>query len=115
MAKRKSRPLIDDEGEVRELTAEDFKRAIPFSELPESLKKTLSSRKRGPGTAPLKPTEGLNGPPTRNPSNGMGILSISPERHSAGRYYGMLRFSTPATAKAAVAGDPGCAQHDSYN
>ncbi len=48
MAKRKLKPLIDDEGEVRELTSEDFKRAIPFSELPESLRKTLSARKHGP-------------------------------------------------------------------
>jgi uncharacterized protein (DUF4415 family) len=46
--------LTDDEGEVRELTSEDFKRAIPFSELPESLRKTVSARKRGPQKAPTK-------------------------------------------------------------
>jgi uncharacterized protein (DUF4415 family) len=54
MAKRKPKPLIDDEGEVRELTSEDFKRTVPFSALPLSLQKTLSSRKRGPQKAPTK-------------------------------------------------------------
>lgn len=34
-------PLTDAEGEVRELTEEDFKKAVPFSALPESLQATL--------------------------------------------------------------------------
>ena len=54
MAGRKSRPLINDDGEVRELTSEDFKHAVPFSQLPLSLQKKLSSRKRGPQKAPTK-------------------------------------------------------------
>ncbi|MBB6146265.1 uncharacterized protein (DUF4415 family) [Silvibacterium bohemicum] len=54
MAKRK--PLTDDDGEVRELTTEDFKHAIPFSELPESLQfKLLALKKlRGPQKVPTK-------------------------------------------------------------
>ena len=40
------RPLTDNEGEVRELTEEDFARAVPFSALPENLKETLSSSDR---------------------------------------------------------------------
>ncbi len=34
-------PLTDANGEVRELTEEDFKNAVPFSALPESLQATL--------------------------------------------------------------------------
>jgi uncharacterized protein (DUF4415 family) len=52
MAKRL--PLTDDSGEAREWTEEDFKRAVPFSGLPESLRNTLSSRQRGPQKAPVK-------------------------------------------------------------
>lgn len=53
MANRK--PLTDDEGEVRELKAEDFKHAIPFSKLPESLQEKLRSlKRRGPQRAPTK-------------------------------------------------------------
>ena len=52
MAKQK--PLTDAKGEVRELTAEDIKRARPFSSLPEVEQKMLSSRKRGPQKAPTK-------------------------------------------------------------
>ena len=53
MANRK--PLTDDEGEVRELPAEDFKRAVPFSKLPESLQEKLRSLKtRGPQKTPTK-------------------------------------------------------------
>jgi uncharacterized protein (DUF4415 family) len=52
MAKRK--PLIDDDGEVRELTAEEFASAVPFSALPESLREKLSSRSRGPQKSPKK-------------------------------------------------------------
>ena len=54
MAKRKLKPLIDDEGEVRELTSEDFKRVVPFSALPAGERKMLSSRKRGPQKTPTK-------------------------------------------------------------
>jgi uncharacterized protein (DUF4415 family) len=52
MAKRK--PLTNDEGEVRELTGEDFAGAITFDELPASLRRTLSSRTRGPQKTPTK-------------------------------------------------------------
>ncbi len=52
MASRK--PLIDDDGEVRELTAEDFAHFHPFSELPEGEKKVLRGLKRGPQKAPTK-------------------------------------------------------------
>lgn len=54
MAKRK--PLTNDEGEVRELTVADFAQAVPFSELPASLRQTLASRKRerGPQKTPRK-------------------------------------------------------------
>jgi hypothetical protein len=44
MADRK--PLTNDEGDVRELTEEDFARAIPFSALPDKLKELLSSPDR---------------------------------------------------------------------
>ncbi len=44
MANRK--PLTNDDGEVRELTAEDFAQAVPFSALPEGLKSLLSSAER---------------------------------------------------------------------
>lgn len=37
------KPLTDEEGEVRELTAEDFAQMIPFSALPAELKKLLTS------------------------------------------------------------------------
>ena len=37
------KPLTSDDGEVRELTADDFARAVPFSALPEGLKSLLSS------------------------------------------------------------------------
>ena len=48
-------PLTNREGEVRELTEEDFKQAVPFSALPESLQAKLSTLKtRGPQKAPLK-------------------------------------------------------------
>lgn len=35
-------PLTNAEGEVRELTEADYKNAVPFSRLPESLQTTLS-------------------------------------------------------------------------
>jgi len=40
------RPLTDDEGEVRELTEEDFARAIPFSALPAELQALPTEPKR---------------------------------------------------------------------
>jgi uncharacterized protein (DUF4415 family) len=54
MASRK--PLTDDEGEVRELTAEDFKHFVPFSALPlQEQEKLLSiKRRRGPQKTPTK-------------------------------------------------------------
>jgi uncharacterized protein (DUF4415 family) len=38
-------PLTDQEGEVRELTEEDFKQAVPFSAIPEPLRNKLSALK----------------------------------------------------------------------
>jgi uncharacterized protein (DUF4415 family) len=53
MANRK--PLIDDEGEIREVTAEDVARFKPFSSLPAAEQKVLAKfGKRGPQKAPLK-------------------------------------------------------------
>ncbi len=43
MANRK--PLTDDDGEVRELAAEDFARMVPFSGLPKELQELLSQPK----------------------------------------------------------------------
>jgi hypothetical protein len=43
MANRK--PLTDEDGEVRELTAEDFAQMIPFSALPVELQELLASPK----------------------------------------------------------------------
>jgi hypothetical protein len=39
------RPLTNDEGEVRELTEEDFARFVPFSALPPELQTLLSAPK----------------------------------------------------------------------
>jgi hypothetical protein len=39
------KPLTNDEGEVRELTEEDFARLVPFSDLPPDLQKLLSGEK----------------------------------------------------------------------
>lgn len=39
------RPLTNDEGEVRELTEEDFDQFAPFSALPAELQSLLSSPK----------------------------------------------------------------------
>jgi uncharacterized protein (DUF4415 family) len=54
MANRK--PLTDDEGEVRELTEEDFAHGIPFSALPLREQEMLLSLKklRGPQKSPIK-------------------------------------------------------------
>jgi uncharacterized protein (DUF4415 family) len=49
------RPLIDDDGEVREITAEDVALFKPFSTLPKAEQKVLSNlRRRGPQKAPKK-------------------------------------------------------------
>ncbi|PPK71754.1 uncharacterized protein (DUF4415 family) [Methylobacter tundripaludum] len=48
-------PLTDADGEVRELTEEDFKNAVPFSALPESLQATLRGlKRRGKQQSPTK-------------------------------------------------------------
>jgi len=47
-------PLTDDDGEVRELTAEDFALFRPFSELPEEHKRILRGLKRGAQKEPTK-------------------------------------------------------------
>ena len=53
MASRK--PLTDEDGEVRELTAEDFKHFRPAAEvLTLSLQEKLGLRARGPQKAPTK-------------------------------------------------------------
>ncbi len=49
-----SKPKLDPMDDNPEWTEEDFKRAAPFSGLPESLRNTLSSRQRGPQKAPVK-------------------------------------------------------------
>ena len=51
----KRTPLIDAEGEVRELTATDMRVFRAASQvLPKSLQKTLGTRARGPQKAPTK-------------------------------------------------------------
>jgi uncharacterized protein (DUF4415 family) len=53
MANRK--PLIDEDGEVREITSEDVARFKPFSALPRvEQKMLLKLRKRGPQKSPKK-------------------------------------------------------------
>jgi uncharacterized protein (DUF4415 family) len=53
MANRK--PLIDEDGEVREVTAEDVALFKPFSELPAAEQRVLLKlRKRGPQKTPKK-------------------------------------------------------------
>ena len=48
-------PLIDDEGEVRELTLDEIKRMRPAAEvLPPELLKVLGIKPRGKQKAPLK-------------------------------------------------------------
>jgi hypothetical protein len=48
--------LTNDDGEVRELTQDDFARAVPFSALPDKLKELLSSPDRNvvPDAEPKK-------------------------------------------------------------
>jgi len=50
------KPLTNDDGEVRELTSDDFARAVSFSELPRDLKELLRSPERTvvPGAEPKK-------------------------------------------------------------
>ena len=51
----KRAPLIDADGEVRELTAEDMARFRPAHEMfPAELQKTLGVRRRGPQKTPTK-------------------------------------------------------------
>lgn len=53
MTKRSS--MTDKDGEVRELTVEDFEHAKRFEDLPKDLQNTLQAvRKRGPQRAPTK-------------------------------------------------------------
>ncbi|CAM5527174.1 BrnA antitoxin family protein [Eoetvoesiella caeni] len=53
MTKRSS--MTDKDGEVRELTVEDFQHAKRFENLPKDLQNTLQAvRKRGPQRAPTK-------------------------------------------------------------
>ncbi len=54
MTRRK--PLTNEEGEVREITAEDLKHFKPFKDLPQDLQETLKSirRPRGPQVEPTK-------------------------------------------------------------
>ena len=52
-------PLTDKDGEVRELTQEDFKNAVPFSALPESLQTILQGLKKQKIASPL-PLEHTN-------------------------------------------------------
>jgi uncharacterized protein (DUF4415 family) len=57
MANRKPlpSPLIDEDGEVREITAEDIALFKPFSALPAAEQKVLLKlRKRGPQKSPKK-------------------------------------------------------------
>jgi uncharacterized protein (DUF4415 family) len=49
------KPLIDEDGEVREVTAEEVALFKPFSSLPETEQKMLLNlRKRGPQKTPRK-------------------------------------------------------------
>ncbi len=53
MAKRL--PLTNKAGEVRELTADDFKHALSFGDLPKNMQDTLRAvGKRGPQRGPTK-------------------------------------------------------------
>lgn len=51
----KRAPLIDSDGEVRELTAADLRRFKPAEQvLPPELLKTMGIKQRGPQKAPTK-------------------------------------------------------------
>ena len=54
------KPLTNEEGEVRELTEEDFARAVPFSALPAELQTLLCE--------PKHVTPDAEAPPTRQPA-----------------------------------------------
>ena len=54
--------MIDAEGEVRELTAEEFRRAVPFSALPETEQKLLRSLHIETKTKPWDPAQYLTTP-----------------------------------------------------
>jgi uncharacterized protein (DUF4415 family) len=52
---KNKKPLTSKEGEVRELTTEDFKHFRPAADiLPSALRVKLATRKRGPQKAPVK-------------------------------------------------------------
>lgn len=63
------KPLINDDGEVRELSAADFKRARPASEVlpkifpPPLVAEMLKPKRRGPGKEPPKAVTTLRLPP----------------------------------------------------
>lgn len=50
------KPLTNDEGEVRELTEEDFARMVPFSGLPQELQVLLSGERHIKPDADAQPT-----------------------------------------------------------
>ena len=53
-------PLVDEDGEVRELTAEDFRHFRPSSDFPELVEAFERARgQRGPQKAPVKDRIGL--------------------------------------------------------
>ncbi len=58
----KRKPLIDAEDELRELTAEELRRCVPFSALPEAEQTMLRPRRIPMRTAPWDPAEYLTTP-----------------------------------------------------
>lgn len=40
---RKPKPLVDEDGEVREITQADMKQAMRFSQLPKAVQEVLTS------------------------------------------------------------------------
>jgi len=56
--KKKSKPILNKEGEIRELTCEDFRKFGPASEvLPAEVLANLPKRKRGERGAQKQPTK----------------------------------------------------------
>jgi uncharacterized protein (DUF4415 family) len=51
---KKRKPLTDAEGEVRELTAEDFRHFKPLDDFPELARLVRGRGERGPQKAPTK-------------------------------------------------------------
>ena len=51
---RKRKPLTDAEGEVRELTAEDFRHMRPLSDFPDLAELVRKRGERGPQKSPTK-------------------------------------------------------------